>query len=387
MAVTQISKPLIGAILLLLLLPFSTSGAPRGAAQPTFRDRSDDGVRIGVFGLFHPRELIVSATSGDALILHIAGENIPLEKSSGFASARVQISGSELVAFLDDRIFRATTLTVTRREGGPADFTLAVPNKITRRYNGELEIRCSSSSLIAIVTMESETAVASIVAAESTSETPLEALKAQAVATRSYLVSGRGRHLEFDFCDTTHCQFLREPPSPGTPVAEAVAATRNLVLVYDSRPFAAMYTHSCSGRTRTPAQAGLSSSTYPYYEVECSFCRTHPVRWTMRISPEDASKLRSSNESSRLELVRRLGWNTVPSNYFVSRPSGDHVLLQGVGRGHGIGICQSGSKAMAEAGSTFREILSHYYPNTTIVDWPHTQDAGRSYPSPAIPGN
>src|ERR1039458_7897639 len=41
---------------------------------------------------------------------------------------------------------------------------------------------------------------------------PSEALKALAVAARSYFVAGKGRHRDFDFCDTTHCQFLREAP-------------------------------------------------------------------------------------------------------------------------------------------------------------------------------
>jgi peptidoglycan hydrolase-like amidase len=41
---------------------------------------------------------------------------------------------------------------------------------------------------------------------------PFEALKAQAVVTRSSYVSARNRHPLFDFCDTTHCQFLRQAP-------------------------------------------------------------------------------------------------------------------------------------------------------------------------------
>jgi stage II sporulation protein D len=49
------------------------------------------------------------------------------------------------------------------------------------------------------------------------------------------------------------------------------------------------------------------------------------------------------------------------------RKEGDHVILEGVGQGHGIGLCQSGASAMAEEGANFRQILSHYYPNATIV--------------------
>ncbi len=217
--------------------------------------------------------------------------------------------------------------------------------------------------------MDLETAVASVVAAEGASDSPAESIKAQAIATRSYLVSGRGRHLNFDFCDTTHCQFLREPPQPGSAIARAVEATRGLVLTYNSQPFPAMYTRSCSGQTRTPAQVALSSNSYPYYSIQCAYCLSHPVHWTSHISVKDAASLRSSDEASRLEVVRRLGWSTVPSNDFSSTKESNEVFLRGTGYGHGIGLCQAGAKAMADKGATFQQILAQYYPNTSIVEW------------------
>jgi len=192
-------------------------------------------------------------------------------------------------------------------------------------------------------------------------------MKALGVAARSYFVAGKGRHRDFDLCDTTHCQFLREPPASTSAAAQAVAATRGLVIVYRSRPIAAMYTRSCSGRTRTPSELGLAPSGYPYYSVKCNYCRQHPSRWESRLSAEDAAILGSSNESSRLRLGRRLGWSAVPSNNFIMRKEGEQTVLRGVGRGHGIGLCQAGAKAMAEAGADFREILAHYYPNTVII--------------------
>jgi stage II sporulation protein D len=205
------------------------------------------------------------------------------------------------------------------------------------------------------------------VAAEGTVGTPSEALKALAVAARSYFVAGKGRHGDFDFCDTTHCQFLREPPASTSAAAQAISATRGLVIAYQSQPIAAMYTRSCSGRTRTPSELGMAPAAYPYYSVDCNYCRQHPSRWESRLSAEDAATLRSSNESSRLRLGRRLGWSVVPSNDFVMRKEGEPTVLRGVGRGHGIGLCQAGAKAMAEAGADFREILAHYYPNTVII--------------------
>jgi stage II sporulation protein D len=247
------------------------------------------------------------------------------------------------------------------------EFQLAVPGKLTRRYRGVLKIKSSTQSLIAIVQMDLETAVASAVAAESMPDTPVEALKAQAVATRSFFVAGKGRHHDFDFCDTTHCQFLREPPVPESAAAQATDATRGLILVYESQPFAAMYTRSCSGRTRTPAELGISGGTYPYYSVDCKYCREHPTRWQTQLSALDASTLRSSDEAARLRIDRRLGWSVVPSDNFTAQSLGDHVMLRGTGEGHGIGLCQSGARAMAAEGLTFRQILGHYYPNTAIV--------------------
>jgi stage II sporulation protein D len=324
-------------------------------------------VRIGVLGLFHPRELTLSPSSGTALVVHAGAESLVLERSSGMNVAHTRIAGDGVALDVGTRVLRAREITVTSRENGPAEFTLAVPGKITRRYRGKLELKPASRDLTAVVTMDLETAVASVVAAESAADAPTEGLKALSVAARSYLVAGRGRHHNFDFCDTTHCQFLREAPADNSAVGQAVLATRSLVIAYQSQPMAAMYSRSCSGRTRTPAQLGLPLASYPYYSVDCKYCRQHPSHWQSRISAEDAATLRRSNESSRLKLDRRLGWSAVPSNDFTLRKDGNQILLRGVGQGHGIGLCQAGAKGMAEEGASFREILAHYYPNTVVT--------------------
>jgi stage II sporulation protein D len=337
------------------------------ALAPAVAFRSAASVSIGVLGLFHPRQLTITAPPGHALVVGAGDQRIVLENSSGVHSASVQLSGNEITLQTKTRTVRASILTVAGRQDEPADFIIAVPEKISRRYRGALEIRPSAEHLLAIVTMDREAAVASIVASENTAETPAEALKAQAVAARSYLTAGRGRHLDFDFCDTTHCQFMREPPGLETAVAKAVEATRGMILVYESKPFAAMYTRSCAGRTRTPAQLSLPGSTYPYFSVECRYCREHPFHWSSEISADDAAGLRSSNEPARLRAARRLGWATIPSNDFTLKKANGGILVEGTGQGHSIGLCQAGGKAMAADGADFRQILSHYYPNSTIV--------------------
>ena len=336
-------------------------------------------VGVGVLGLFRPRQLALSPVAGSALVVHVGAragaESIVLEASSGVNIAHIYVRGDQIVLAVGTRVLRASAVTVTSRENGPVDFNLAVPGKITRHYRGALELKPAPRVLTAVVTMDMETAVASVVAAEDTVGAPSEALKALAIAARSYFAAGKGRHHDFDFCDTTHCQFLREPPASTSAAAQAASVTRGLVIAYQSayqaQPIAAMYTRSCSGRTRTPSELGLAPAAYPYYSVECNYCRQHPSRWESRLSAEDAATLRSSNESSRLRLDRRLGWSAVPSNDFVMRKGGGQTVLRGVGHGHGIGLCQAGARAMAESGADFREILAHYYPNTVIITLGH----------------
>ena len=265
------------------------------------------------------------------------------------------------------RTVTAKRIALTARDNGAPDFRLAIPGKIARRFRGKTEIRPSGNELLAIVTMDIESAVASIVAAESAPGTPLEALKAQAVATRSYLVASGSRHKEFDFCDTTHCQFLRDLPPANSEVARAAAETAGLALAFKAGPFAAMYSRSCSGRTRTPAELALSDSIYFYYPVECAYCRERPMRWSAEISARDAIQLHRNDEASRLEVNRRLGWKTIRSDDFEIKKSGSHYVVNGTGEGHGIGLCQSGAAAMARGGAAFGEILEHYYPNTSVI--------------------
>ncbi|HEV2468927.1 MAG TPA: SpoIID/LytB domain-containing protein [Candidatus Sulfotelmatobacter sp.] len=342
-----------------------TSGPP--AVQSFDGTEIRPQVRIGVLGLFHPRELTVRAMDGHAIVLRAGDQAATLETSSGLNVAKVTLIDSSLSLKAGTRSVVGPKVTVSDRSGEPGDFILGVPGKLSRHYRGSLEIKPSGGQLIAVVTMDREMAVASIVAAESAPGAPLEALKAQAVAVRSYLVSSHGRHTQFDFCDTTHCQFLREAPAATSAAARATAATKGLVLAYNTEPFAAMYTRSCSGHTRTPAQEGLHRGTYPYYSVECSHCIAHPARWTARLSTADAAGLRASDESARLRVTRRLGWGSVPSSDFVAKKNGNQIVLQGSGYGHGIGLCQAGARAMAESGASFQEILNHYYPNTEIV--------------------
>jgi peptidoglycan hydrolase-like amidase len=316
-------------------------------------------VRIGVLGLFRPHAVTLKAAPGQALLIQMktiqtttiqtktiqtnlapANKSFVLERSSGSDTAEITVSGGDLILHIGKQSFRISELRASSRGNGVADFVLAIPGKISRRYHGVLDLKAVAGILVPVVQMELETAVASVVQAESAPDTPLEALQAQAVATRSYLVASRGRHHDFDFCDTTHCQFLREPPPPESYASRATAATRGLVLAYQDHTVAAMFTRSCGGRTRTPQEVGLSSEGYPYFPAVCEYCLRHPAHWVRHLAQADATymDLRQPGEASRLNIGRRLGWDAVPSNNFTAHSDARGVVLEGSGEGHGIGL-------------------------------------------------
>ncbi len=327
-------------------------------------------VRIGVLGIFHSQQLTLTADAQDGLLISAAQERLFLQPRSKCAVLRIRASANALVAACGAKEIKTDVLRATSRNQESTSFFLTAPGRLKRRYEGILEIKAKDGELIPVITMDLETAVASVVQAESAPETPPEALKAQAVVTRSYFIAGTGRHAGFDFCDLTHCQFLREPPAPDGPAAVATSATRGLVLAYNGKPVTAMFTRSCAGHTRTSQDIGLPSADYPYFSVECDFCYKNPVRWTREVSPADAALLFQRGEAGRLAIGRRLGWNAVPSNNFTAKVENGTVTLHGAGQGHGVGLCQRGARSMADHGSDFHEILEHYFPNTKLQELP-----------------
>ena len=166
--------------MLVLLLLFA---APATAQQE---------IRFGVLGLFHSRELVLQPEGGQ--ILSIAAQGVEgsaalvLNGEPGHRQIVFRAEGDRVVAGSHS----AGSWTAAARDGGAAAFRLTVPGRFHRVYRGRLTIEARKGELLAVVAMDRETAVASIVAAEMAENAPLEALKAQAVATRSFLAGSRG---------------------------------------------------------------------------------------------------------------------------------------------------------------------------------------------------
>jgi len=306
-------------------------------------------IRFGVLSLFHPHMLEVAWTGPGALVITGAGDPIVLNGEAGHRKLMVQAS--------HDRILVAGRevlgLSGHSRDGADSVFELIVPGRFHRVYKGQLQITSRGGELIPLILMDRDTAVEAIVASEMPGDAPLEALKAQAVVTRSFLAAGP-RHVDFDFCDTTHCQYMRSPLEASPRVREAARSTEGLILTWRNRGVAALYSSRCGGRTRTLRQAGIDPGDgYPYYSVECRWCHTHPLR-----PGEQAYGVRN-------DARPQWGWN-LPRAETRATTQGPDEALPGTD-GHAIGMCQHGAIGMAQSGADFRSILAHYYPNTDLT--------------------
>jgi stage II sporulation protein D len=343
----------MGSLFLLLLM-----AVPFAAAQQE--------VRFGVLGLFHPRELQLEPVDGQVLSVAAKGaastSPLVLNGEPDHRQLLFRAEGERVVAASRS----AASWTVTARNGAAVAFGLAVPGRFHRVYSARLTIEARNGELVAIAAMDRETAVASIVAAEMEETAPIEALKAQAVATRSFLAAGQ-RHLDFDFCDTTHCQFLKSPPPLTSRVSSAVQATRGLVLQYRGKPLAAMYSSRCGGHTRSLRDVGMEpGEAYPYFSVSCAWCLRHPFTWQSRIG-NSAHAIKPGDERQRIAGVRQWGWSAIPGSDFAATRDSSGWQLEGHSAGHGVGMCQHGAIGMAALGASFRQILSHYYPDTSLI--------------------
>lgn len=74
----------------------------------------------------------------------------------------------------------------------------------------------------------------------------------------------------------------------------------------------------------------------------------------------------TGSEAIRGELRIRQAFGNLRSSLFVVEMQSGSAVFRGAGFGHGVGMCQTGAVGMAETGKSYREILRHYYPGTTL---------------------
>jgi len=127
------------------------------------------GVRIGVFGLFHATTLVVRSADASGMTLHGDRETCVLR---GREAANVRLANRSVQATCDGHELSASVIRFTSRIGGVAEIELTVPDRIARTFRGTIEVTAAANELVSVVSMDVETAVASVVAAEQSPTAP-----------------------------------------------------------------------------------------------------------------------------------------------------------------------------------------------------------------------
>lgn len=229
---------------------------------------------------------------------------------------------------------------------------------------------------------------------------PLEALKAQAVAARTFVLKNREKHKKegYELCNTTHCQVYSGVETFAT-TDRAVAETRGEVLFHGGRTVDAPF-HADSGGM-TESAANVWGGNVAHLKAVAEEMK-HTQAWTVKFTVYDFSSRmgsafgtvqkfiltpltlgKSANDrstSGRVKSAQIVGSKktvtmrgdemrrkfSLPSTLFHVSIIGNDVVFTGYGKGHGVGLSQYGAKAYAEKGWKYDKILAHYYQGATL---------------------
>lgn len=242
--------------------------------------------------------------------------------------------------------------------------------------------------------VELETYVLGVVTAEMPVDFDIEALKAQAVLARTYALkrsTAADKHPEGALCTVSSCCQAYSTQSADSKVHEAVEATEGLVLSYGGSFIEATY-FSCSGGFTEDA-AAVWGADVPYLQAVASPGEENTKHFvtTTKLPVSDFSGRLGVNLSdggigqpvytagggiqtiniggkdfTGVQLRSLLGLKSTAIQMSVV---GDQVVITTKGYGHRVGMSQYGADAMAVAGSTYEQILAHYYPGTALCSY------------------
>lgn len=266
-----------------------------------------------------------------------------------------------------------------------------------RPYRGRLSIVIDAGLLTVINSLGLEAYLFGLINHEISSKWPLEAVKAQAVAARTYayLKLGSNKDNPYHLESTVIDQVYGGSGMEDARARKAVRETEGEMLYYGNEPARTFYHSSCGGKTE--AAENVWGSNFPYLKtVDDEFCADAPNYFWSHESTFDniyaamKGEGYSFTENNDIRVAERsksgrvltmiisgvelpgtkfrqlIGYGTIKSTMFELEVKGSNVIFSGSGSGHGVGMCQWGAKGMAEEGRSYRQILDHYYPGTDV---------------------
>jgi stage II sporulation protein D len=288
-------------------------------------------------------------------------------------------------------------------------------NYNNHRYTGSISLVMASEGkgCNIINNLSIEDYIRSVLPKEMNGNWPIEALKAQAIAARSYayykiqtnqVSNQEGFDVYYDLENSERHQVNGNFFDINLRSKNAQLATSGEILFNQKNKNIPIFFHSkCGGKTKMPSQI-WRNQIEGYSSVNCPFCHKHGKKnWEYKISDfkfstalnkvlknyydssltSSKSKLKIIEDSEfqskitfydedKLHFVQKsrisniVGRSKIPSSNFLIKKNEGNVLISGKGFGHGVGLCQFGAYEMAKQGYTYKEILKFYFPKLLI---------------------
>jgi stage II sporulation protein D len=275
-----------------------------------------------------------------------------------------------------------------------------------RAFRGDVTfIRTSDNHITVVNNINVEDYIKGVLYHEVSHLWPMEALKAQAVAARTYaLYSINPVGKPYDVTNDIYSQVYGGRDSERYRTDLAVDNTKGQVLTYNNKIIPAYFHATCGGMTEDAQELWKLPDIPPLRGVPCGFCQSSPhLHWKKNFrlkniqdnlnlhgykvgSIKDISIVdrdRSERiedlkitEKDGTELIIKgkdfrdiMGPNVLMSNNYEITMRGYYVDIVGKGWGHGVGMCQWGALGMAKQQFNYRQILAYYYPQSVLMDY------------------
>ena len=274
------------------------------------------------------------------------------------------------------------------------------------RFRGNASVfKAKSGLLYAVNRLDIEKYLYGVLHHEVAPWWPMEALKAQAVAARTYALyqAQISKAAPYDLKSSTSSQVYGGSTTERYRTRKAVDRTVGQVLAYEGKPFPAYFHATCAGITAGAKELWNIDLPPIAGGVKCNYCRISPhYYWQAKVplsSIEDDLRRvsRPVGRILKIEPVTRtssdrvgslkitgtegeavvaakdfrvwVGGELMKSTNFTVEIKEDVAEFRGKGWGHGVGLCQWGTLSQALLGRSYKEILSFYYPSSSILDY------------------
>lgn len=377
-----------------------------GAAACSWSATADDIARIGLTYFGGPRHVVLSSPGGLNVTRTASGAAITCDPVE---SLTVDVAKNALTITPDANPVDAGTSVIIAPADPGGVITIEPPGHSARKYRGSIEVSLAGGCIRLVNVVNIDDYILGVLPSEMPESYPVEALKAQAIAARTYLLTNKKKHASegFDVCDSTHCQSYGGVLAEKTLTSAAVADTRGDVLTYDGRPASIMYSTDCGGATRgcddrAPyLKCVVEPDDIKHTTWEKSYSLADLEKKLVKLGIKEAVGLKSiaigetdtsgravdltvtGNSATKTipvsQLRSALGGDVLKSTLFtIEQPEDDKITIRGRGWGHGVGLCQVGAKGLAlpPHNLTCDQILAHYFPGTQI--------SGETQPAPIV---